>query len=244
MARILLSAALLLAGLPALAGGRFQLPASALSISWDGAALQAVDPGAFSGAETLVKSAQPAAVAAVFNGDEDEDEGDEADEEFDAQTLDTALFPPGIRGDGRLSIRSPYWKEWIDIVYRNADGTYDKAALGRIRRIFRDKLKGTEIDIPVGLIELLDAIQDHFRAERVELLCGYRSPERNARMRKKSTAVAKNSLHIKGWAADIRIDGVGLKALRDFSASLKRGGVGYYTKAGFVHVDVGRVRYW
>ena len=63
-------------------------------------------------------------------------------------------------------------------------------------------------------------------------------------MRKKSSGVAKNSLHIKGWAADIHVPGVALKKLHEYAVSLKAGGVGYYPSSGFVHVDVGRVRYW
>jgi uncharacterized protein YcbK (DUF882 family) len=33
-------------------------------------------------------------------------------------------------------------------------------------------------------------------------------------------------------------------SVRDAALSMQRGGVGYYAKSDFVHVDVGRVRRW
>ena len=59
-----------------------------------------------------------------------------------------------------------------------------------------------------------------------------------------SGGVARKSLHVSGKAIDIRVTGIRLAALRDASKSLKGGGVGYYARSRFVHVDVGRVRYW
>ncbi|MBI5625324.1 MAG: YcbK family protein [Elusimicrobia bacterium] len=209
-----------------------RLPACALFESWEGVAPQA----GFDRAAALIAQALPA--------EADEAEGEEADDELEAGVQGDEAQAPVRLGDGRLALHSSYWKERVDVVYRKADGTYDPAGVDQIRRIFRCKLNGAEIDIPVGLIELLDAIQDHFKADAIELLSGYRSPERNAKMRKKSSGVAKNSMHIKGWAADIHVPGVALGKLRDFASSLKAGGVGYYPKSGFVHVDVGRVRYW
>jgi uncharacterized protein YcbK (DUF882 family) len=56
--------------------------------------------------------------------------------------------------------------------------------------------------------------------------------------------VAKNSLHVKGKAMDVRLTDVDTTTLRDFARTLEMGGVGFYMKSDFVHIDVGRVRYW
>jgi uncharacterized protein YcbK (DUF882 family) len=56
--------------------------------------------------------------------------------------------------------------------------------------------------------------------------------------------VAKNSLHMQAHAIDIRIPGVSTLTLRDAALALHEGGVGYYPRSGFVHVDTGRVRTW
>jgi uncharacterized protein YcbK (DUF882 family) len=56
--------------------------------------------------------------------------------------------------------------------------------------------------------------------------------------------VAKRSLHMQGKAIDIRVAGCGLKHLCETAVSLKAGGVGYYPKSNFIHIDTGRIRYW
>jgi uncharacterized protein YcbK (DUF882 family) len=58
------------------------------------------------------------------------------------------------------------------------------------------------------------------------------------------TGVASKSLHMVGKAIDIRVPGVPLEELHKAAISLKKGGVGIYPSSNFVHVDVGRVRYW
>ena len=59
-----------------------------------------------------------------------------------------------------------------------------------------------------------------------------------------SSGVAARSLHVAGMAIDIRVPGRPLGAVRDAAKALRAGGVGYYPDSDFVHVDVGRVRYW
>ena len=49
---------------------------------------------------------------------------------------------------------------------------------------------------------------------------------------------------MEGQAIDIRIPGITSEQLRSAARSLKLGGVGFYPDLKFVHVDVGRVRYW
>ena len=63
-------------------------------------------------------------------------------------------------------------------------------------------------------------------------------------LRKRSSGVARNSQHVPGKAIDVRLRGMKTARLRDIAIELGRGGVGYYAKSDFVHVDTGRVRRW
>ena len=78
----------------------------------------------------------------------------------------------------------------------------------------------------------------------IDVICGYRTPWSNNFLRSRSSAVAKNSLHMQAMAIDIRMPGISTTQLRDAALKLHRGGVGYYARDQFVHVDVGRVRRW
>jgi uncharacterized protein YcbK (DUF882 family) len=63
-------------------------------------------------------------------------------------------------------------------------------------------------------------------------------------LRRRSTGVAPHSLHMRGQAIDVRLPGVPTKRLQELALTLQRGGVGYYAKSDFVHLDTGRVRFW
>jgi hypothetical protein len=98
------------------------------------------------------------------------------------------------------------------------------------------------------LLDLLHAITQTLETSRpFHIVSGYRSPVTNARLRANgglNTGVARHSLHMDGKAADIRVPGTALAALRPVATRVKKGGVGYYPALQFVHVDTGRVRYW
>lgn len=59
-----------------------------------------------------------------------------------------------------------------------------------------------------------------------------------------SDGVARQSYHTKGVAADIRMRGVSLRQIQTTALFMRRGGVGFYPRSDFVHVDVGPVRRW
>ena len=94
------------------------------------------------------------------------------------------------------------------------------------------------------LATLLAAAALRFHATRVEIVSGYRSPKYNLMLRKKGHQVARESQHMQGTAVDFRVRGVTTEALREFVRGLHLGGVGYYPRTHFVHVDTGKVRYW
>ena len=116
--------------------------------------------------------------------------------------------------------------------------------MAKIKHLFRCRMTGQEKEVPPALVEILDALQEKFGNRTITIICGYRSPELNNSLAQNSTGVAKNSLHMRGLATDIMIPGVATSALRDAAKALQAGGVGYYPKDAFVHVDIGAVRYW
>ncbi len=126
-----------------------------------------------------------------------------------------------------------------------ADGRYLPSGLSDIDFLMRDFRTGAVRGIDPRLLELLFIVRRHLESsEPIQLISGYRSPETNAMLRRRSRGVARHSLHIEGQAADIRIPGMRLDTLRNVALSLGGGGVGYYPHLDFVHVDTGRVRQW
>jgi uncharacterized protein YcbK (DUF882 family) len=143
-----------------------------------------------------------------------------------------------------LAFHNLHTLEDLEVVYWR-DGRYLAPALDEIYYILRDHRQEEVHPIDTGLLDLLHALNRRLGTARpFHLVCGYRSPKTNAMLRKRSRGVARKSLHLKGMAVDIRVPGFRTSALRDIASSLRGGGVGYYRKPGFVHLDVGRVRYW
>ena len=125
------------------------------------------------------------------------------------------------------------------------NGNYDNGALTKINQILRDHRSGEIKAIDVNLLELLYAISIKAKPQTpFHIISGYRSPDTNKSLRKNNKGVASRSMHMQGKAIDIRIPGFSTRQLRNVARKLKGGGVGYYPKSDFVHVDTGRVRYW
>jgi uncharacterized protein YcbK (DUF882 family) len=148
----------------------------------------------------------------------------------------------GARG---LAMVHTHTQERIDLVYA-VDGQYDPAALGALNRFLRDHYSGDVGVIDPQVFELLHRVQCTLGSGRAyEVISGYRCPATNTRLREaRSGGVAKRSLHMDGRAIDVRLPGVALADLRDAALSLRGGGVGFYPREQFVHLDTGRLRNW
>lgn len=134
--------------------------------------------------------------------------------------------------------------EVVSVIYRRGD-KYDAAGIARLRHFMRDYRNGEAHDIDVALYDqLYDLAMAAGRDPRFSVISGYRSPATNAQLAAASSAVAKHSLHMQGRAIDVRLQGCQCDALRDLALVAKQGGVGYYRKSDFVHVDTGRFRTW
>ena len=126
-----------------------------------------------------------------------------------------------------------------------AQGAYVPDALRRIDAVLRDFRTGDVHPIEPKLLDLLCLVRRTLESDApFEVISAFRSPKTNAMLHEKSTAVASNSLHMDGRAIDVRVPGRALSDLRATALSLRAGGVGYYPKDKFVHLDVGRVRNW
>lgn len=132
-------------------------------------------------------------------------------------------------------LKSIYW----------AEGNYVDGSLREISYILRDSRSDEVHEIDTRLLDFLFAIRQEIEANQpFHVISGYRSAATNALLRAHSTGVAENSLHLVGRAIDIRVPGRETRILQKAAIALKGGGVGYYPKSDFVHLDIGRVRYW
>jgi uncharacterized protein YcbK (DUF882 family) len=145
---------------------------------------------------------------------------------------------------GRLRLRNLHTDEVLDIAYRR-DGECLPDALSQIAQLLRDYRTGEVHDIDTTL---LDDLCDLAAALGVDpdyaVISGYRSAQTNDMLRSQSGGVALRSLHMEGRAIDVRLAGIDCSALGARALELGRGGVGYYRRSDFVHLDTGNVRSW
>ena len=160
--------------------------------------------------------------------------------------------PSGLRATARASAGPPrslelfalHTGERLETTYW-ADGEYLGPALQDINHLLRDHRANEIKAIDRNLLDLLERLHRLLDTrEPFHIISGYRTAATNAMLNARSEGVARHSLHMEGMAADIRVPGRDLPTLRRAATSIHGGGVGYYARSNFVHVDVGRVRYW
>ena len=143
-----------------------------------------------------------------------------------------------------LSFYSPNTKEHLAVTYFD-NGRYVRSALKEVNRHFRDHYCGRVHVIDPHLLDYLYSIKIELGVTGpFHILSAYRTPATNNMLRRHSHKVAKHSYHVYGKAVDIRVPGISTSKLRRTAYNLKLGGVGYYKRARFVHVDTGQFRAW
>ena len=146
--------------------------------------------------------------------------------------------------DRTLELFHTHSSEVVSVVYRRGD-QYDAAGIARLRHFMRDYRNGEAHDIDIALYDQLHDLATAAKCDaRFSVISGYRSPETNAQLAAASKSVARHSLHMQGKAIDVRLHGCRCDNLRDLALAAQQGGVGYYRKSDFVHVDTGRFRTW
>ena len=148
-----------------------------------------------------------------------------------------------------LTLKHLHTHERLSLVYAEAD-TYRAPALQALNHLLRDHYSGDAGVMDPALFDLLHRVQASLGGRAAaqagyEVISGYRSPATNQHLKQtRGGGVAKRSLHMDGRAIDVRLNGVPLAELRDAALALRSGGVGYYPRDGFVHLDTGRTRRW
>lgn len=159
--------------------------------------------------------------------------------------LGPALAKVAATRDRTLAIHAPNTGETMRVVYWTPEEGYIQPSIEELSWVMRDYHTDAIKPIDPKLLDQLYALQLKLEPGKpTHVICGYRSPTTNARMRKRNRGVAKDSLHMRGMAVDIRMLDRNVSDLHRAALSLRAGGVGYYPSSGFVHVDSGSVRSW
>ena len=152
-----------------------------------------------------------------------------------------------LRGAGdvrRLKMHNGRTGESLDTIYW-VEGDYIREALAEVNHLMRDWRQDEVITIDRRTVDIMAASHNLLDVtEPFMLLSGYRSAKTNAMLRARSRGVARNSLHVKGQAADLRLGSRSVSQMYRAAAACAAGGVGKYSSSNFVHMDCGPVRSW
>jgi len=165
-----------------------------------------------------------------------------------ATAVTFSIIPPALASNNPsykvLGFDNTHTGEKLVAAYWS-NGAYIPEALDEINHVLRDHRTGDSTHMDSQLLDILHALHRNLDSRTpFEVISGYRSPKSNAMLHSASTGVAENSQHLYGRAIDVRLGDVKLSTLRDAAVDLQAGGVGYYARSNFVHVDTGRVRRW
>ena len=161
-----------------------------------------------------------------------------------------AIFaaPMAVAADGpserRLELTNLHGGEKLTVTFHDERDMAPDAAAA-LRHLLRDYRVNEEHAMDFGLfMQLTDLARECGVPARYEVISGYRSPGTNAKLRAAGHAVAERSQHMEGHAMDVRLKECPLARLRELALAAQRGGVGFYPRSNFVHIDTGRVRSW
>lgn len=147
--------------------------------------------------------------------------------------------PPALR---RLKLYNAHTKENFDGPYRGPDGVID-AAVTELSEFLRDFHSGVVVPMDIGVIDFLWDVLNAVGAADATILSAYRTPATNATLAKTTFGVAEHSQHMYARAIDFTV-GSRLEGAMTAARALKKGGVGWYPRSHFIHVDSGPVRNW
>lgn len=166
---------------------------------------------------------------------------------FDAQALDLEFWLK----PRTLTVTRPASGERASLLYWK-DGDIIDAAYQELCHLLRDVNGKETAPIDPKLFETLWGTQAFIArygiVEPLEILSGYRTAKSNTRLIEQGVPAARQSLHIEGRAADIRIANLNAAVLGGLVRSFRQGGVGFYyregPRGGWIHADTGLQRTW
>jgi uncharacterized protein YcbK (DUF882 family) len=143
-----------------------------------------------------------------------------------------------------LTFFHTHTRESTTITFRR-NGQYDSQALAQLNWFLRDWRVEKPAKMDPRLFDILwEVYREAGSSQPIHIVSAYRSPETNGALRRRSSGVSENSLHMQGKAMDIRLPDVDTARVRAIAMKMQYGGVGYYNSSDFVHVDTGGVRAW
>jgi uncharacterized protein YcbK (DUF882 family) len=144
----------------------------------------------------------------------------------------------------QISLLNTHTSERLTAEYWSR-GRYHRDALRAINKLLRDHRTDSVYPIDPELLDTVHALQARIGTRNpLHVISGYRSPESNELLREVGGGVARNSFHMRGMAIDIRAPGMDTRMVHRAALRLRAGGVGFYPRSDFVHVDVGPIRTW
>lgn len=166
---------------------------------------------------------------------------------FDAQALDIDFWlRPRV-----LNVTRPASGEKAKVLYWK-DGEIIDSAYQELCHLMRDVNGKETAPIDPKLFETLWGaqafIERYGMMQPLEILSGYRTARSNARLIEQGIPAARQSLHMHGKAADVRIASLNPEVLGELVRSFRQGGVGFYYRSsasgGWIHADTGVKRSW
>lgn len=158
----------------------------------------------------------------------------------------TAIVDEVLQGLGerKLSLFNVHTGEWVSSVYWR-DGQYVERSLQWIDWLLRDWRENAIEIVARSTLDILCAMTRLSRTEEwIHVVSGYRTPQTNRMLARSNSRVAPNSLHLQARAIDFTIPGTQLSGLRGLALDLEAGGVGFYPRNHFIHIDNGQPRTW
>ena len=122
------------------------------------------------------------------------------------------------------------------------DGFYDQATLDKLNWFMRDWRLNEPTKMDPRLFDIIwEVYRESGSKQPIDVLSGYRSPQTNAMLRRRSRQVAEHSQHMEGKAIDAHFLDVGTATIRDIAMRMQDGGVGFYPigSTPWVHIDSG-----
>ena len=142
----------------------------------------------------------------------------------------------------RLNLVNPHTGETFRGPYRDGSGPI-AGAMAELNAFLRDFHSGARTEMDIGVIDFLSDLLAALGAEKATILSAYRTRETNDLLARTIFGVAENSQHIYARALDITLDSKLAEAMQAARA-MRRGGVGWYPRSNFIHIDSGPVRNW
>ena len=152
---------------------------------------------------------------------------------------------PAPAEERAIELYNTHTRETVRVVYKRGND-FVPEALARLNHVLIDHRSGEVHEMDPRLFDQLFDLAAAAGVEpSYEIISGYRAPESNAKLAAvPGSGVSKHSMHMQGRATDVRLKGCTVEKLRDLALAAKRGGVGYYRRSQFVHIDTGRFRTW